>query len=50
MRARQLIIHCTGEAKKEILAQAATIADIHALPIAAFMQQRSVPCSVYWCA
>jgi 6-phosphogluconolactonase len=49
MRSGQIIIHCTGEAKKEILAQADMVTDVRELPIAAFLQQRSVPCSVYWC-
>jgi 6-phosphogluconolactonase len=49
MRSRRIIIHCTGIAKKNILAEAAVTHDMRALPIAAFMQQRSVPCSIYWC-
>lgn len=48
LRSDQIIVHITGDVKKELLEQAMRLDDVRELPIAAILQQDLVPTAVYW--
>jgi 6-phosphogluconolactonase len=46
--AHHLVIHITGEAKREVLERAKGLEDQAELPISLFLQQESTPTELYW--
>lgn len=47
---RQLILHITGDSKRDVYDNVLTVADAQQHPIYAFIEQTRIPLTVYWAA
>jgi len=45
---RELILLCTGQAKREVLAEVLKAGVVEDMPVRAILQQHEIPVSIYW--